>query len=135
MNMKKYFLLLSAVSLLTSCQNNTVEKPDNLIPEDQMVDIIYDLSILQAMRNSNQDVLDSNRVNPNTYIYKKYKIDSLQFAKSNQYYAAKSIKKYDQLYQSVNDRILQNKAAVDTLLAKQKKNDLKLIKSDTSKVQ
>lgn len=133
--MKKYFLLLSAVSLLTSCQNNTVEKPDNLIPEDQMVDIIYDLSILQAMRNSNQDVLDSNRVNPNTYIYKKYKIDSLQFAKSNQYYAAKSIKKYDQLYQSVNDRILQNKAAVDTLLAKQKKNDLKLIKSDTSKVQ
>ena len=133
--MKKYFLLLIAVSLLTSCQNNTVEKPDNLIPEDQMVDIIYDLSILQAMRNSNQDVLDSNRVNPNTYIYKKYKIDSLQFAKSNQYYAAKSIKKYDQLYQSVNDRILQNKAAVDTLLAKQKKNDLKLIKSDTSKVQ
>lgn len=133
--MKKYFLFLVVFSFLASCQSDTVEKPDNLIPEDKMADIIYDLSILQAMRNSNQSVLDSNSVNPNTYIYKKYKIDSLQFAKSNQYYATKSIKKYDQLYQSVNDRIVKNKAAVDTLLAKQKKNDQKLIKSDTSKVQ
>lgn len=133
--MKKYFLFIVVFSFLASCQSDTVEKPDNLIPEDKMADIIYDLSILQAMRNSNQSVLDSNSVNPNTYIYKKYKIDSLQFAKSNQYYATKSIKKYDQLYQSVNDRILKNKAAVDTLLAKQKKNDQKLIKSDTSKVQ
>lgn len=133
--MKKYFLFLVVFSFLASCQSDTVEKPDNLIPEDKMADIIYDLSILQAMRNSNQSVLDSNSLNPNTYIYKKYKIDSLQFAKSNQYYATKSIKKYDQLYQSVNDRIVKNKAAVDTLLAKQKKNDQKLIKSDTSKVQ
>ncbi|MFC6098175.1 DUF4296 domain-containing protein [Flavobacterium qiangtangense] len=133
--MKKYFLFLVVFSSLASCQSDSVEKPDNLIPEDKMIDIIYDLSILQAMRNSNQSVLDSNSINPNTYIYKKYKIDSLQFAKSNQYYAAKSIKEYDQLYQSVNDRIVKNKAAVDTLLAKQKRNDKKLIKSDTLKVQ
>jgi hypothetical protein len=133
--MKKYFLFLVVFSSLASCQSDSVKKPDNLIPEDKMIDIIYDLSILQAMRNSNQSVLDSNSINPNTYIYKKYKIDSLQFAKSNQYYAAKSIKEYDQLYQSVNDRIVKNKAAVDTLLAKQKRNDKKLIKSDTLKVQ
>lgn len=133
--MKKYFLFLVVFSSLASCQSDSVEKPDNLIPEDKMIDIIYDLSILQAMRNSNQSVLDSNSINPNTYIYKKYKIDSLQFAKSNQYYAAISIKEYDQLYQSVNDRIVKNKAAVDTLLAKQERNDKKLIKSDTLKVQ
>ena len=133
--MKKYFLFLVVFSSLASCQSDSVKRPDNLIPEDKMIDIIYDLSILQAMRNSNQSVLDSNSINPNTYIYKKYKIDSLQFAKSNQYYAAKSIKEHDQLYQSVNDRIVKNKAAVDTLLAKQKRNDKKLIKSDTLKVQ
>lgn len=115
---------------MASCQKDSIEKPDNLIPEEKMVDIIYDLSILQAMRNSNQKFLDSNDVNAATYIYKKYKIDSLQFAKSNQYYAAENIKKYEKMYQSVNEKLIADKAAVDTLLEKQRKKEVENLKKN-----
>jgi len=120
-----------------SCQKATVEEPENLIPEDKMVDIIYDLSVLQAMRSANQEVLDSNKVNPSTYVYKKYKIDSLQFAKSNEFYAASDIKKYEKLYQKVNDRLVKEKTAADTLIKREndklKINAIGPIKSDSIK--
>jgi hypothetical protein len=117
--MKKFFLFLAILMVLASCQKDTIEKPDNLIEREKMVDIIYDLSILQAMRNGNQAVLDSNKINPSTYIYKKYKVDSLQFARSNQYYAAENIKNYEKMYVAVNDRLLANKAKADTLAKKE----------------
>jgi len=117
--MKKYFLFLALFSFLVSCQKEAVEKPDNLIEKEKMVDIIYDLSVLQGIRSINQSELDSNRVNPNTYVYKKYKIDSLQFAKSNQYYAAENIKEYGELYDRVNERLLANKAKADTLIKRE----------------
>lgn len=117
--MKKYFLFLALFSIVVSCQKETVEKPDNLIDREKMIDIMYDLSVLQGIRSINQSELDSNFINPNTYIYKKYKIDSLQFAKSNQYYAAASIKEYGELYDKVNERLLENKAKADTLMKKQ----------------
>ena len=122
---------------MASCQKATVEEPENLIPEDKMVDIIYDLSVLQAMRSANQEVLDSNKVNPSTYVYKKYKIDSLQFAKSNEFYAASDIKKYEKLYQKVNDRLVKEKTAADTLIKREndklKINAIGPIKSDSIK--
>lgn len=55
--------------ILISC-SNAIKKPDNLIEKDQMVDIIYDLTILQAMRGNFQAKLDSSNVNPANYIYK-----------------------------------------------------------------
>ncbi|HEU4497518.1 MAG TPA: DUF4296 domain-containing protein [Flavobacterium sp.] len=113
--MKKYLSIFAACCFFASCKEETaIEKPENLIPEEKMADIIYDLSILQAMRNSHQAVLDSSHIDPNTYVYKKYKIDSLQFARSNAYYAAKSIKDYEKIYTAVNDRILAEKASADS---------------------
>ena len=135
--MKKCYLYFVAMVFLASCQDATVEKPENLIPEDKMVDIIYDLSVLQAMRSANQGVLDSNKINPSTYVYKKYKIDSIQFAKSNEFYAASNIKKYEKLYQQVNDRLMKEKTVADTLLKREndklKKNSVGAVKSDAIK--
>lgn len=123
--MKKPFLFIALFSILVSCQKENVEKPDNLIEKEKMIDIIYDLSVLQGIRSINQSELDSNHINPSTYVYKKYKVDSLQFAKSNQYYAAKDIKKYRALYDKVNERLLANKAIADTLIKKQEEKEKK----------
>lgn len=116
--MKRYFLLLALV-LLAACQKETVEKPENLIPKDKMKDIIYDLSLLQAIKGVNQAVLDSNQIDPTTYVYKKYKVDSLQFAKSDQYYAIENVKNYKKMYEEINERIKKDKAHADSLLAKE----------------
>ena len=118
--MKNLFLFFTAISFLSSCQKKSVEKPINLIPKETMVNVIYDLSVLQAMKNSNHAILDSNRIEPTTYIYKKYKIDSVQFAKSNEFYAS-NIKEYERMYESVNNRLLENKKLSDTLVKKEEK--------------
>ena len=113
--MKKIIALFILYSMVVGCQESAVSKPDNLIDEDVLVSILYDLSLLEAMKSQNPAVLETNNINPNTYIYSKYKIDSLQFAKSNKYYAS-DIKKYKEIVENVNKKIEEQK----TLLTKPK---------------
>jgi len=113
--MKKIIALLILISMGISCQESAVPKPDNLIDEDVLVSILYDLSLLEAIKSQNPAILETNNINSNTYIYSKYKIDSLQFARSNKYYAS-DIKKYKEIVENVNKKIEEQK----TLLSKPK---------------
>jgi hypothetical protein len=54
-------------------------------------------------------VLEENGIDQNTYVYKKYGIDSVQFARSNQYYAA-DIVTYKQIYEEVAKRLEAHKS-------------------------
>jgi len=128
--MKKYFLLLIGFSFLVSCDDK-VEKPDNLIEKEKMDDIIYDLTILQAMRGSFQARLDSSNVNPANYVYKKYNIDSAQFVNSNRYYAS-DVAAYNRMYNRVNERLTANKVKADTIVKREEKK-LSLEKEKTEK--
>ncbi|RZJ29493.1 MAG: DUF4296 domain-containing protein [Flavobacterium sp.] len=101
--MKPIYPFLIIAVLLSGCGSG-VEKPNNLVDKDKMVDIFYDLALLDAMRSQKPIVLDSAGVNPEKYIYKKYSIDSVQFAKSNQYYAS-DIVEYKKMYQEVAKRL------------------------------
>lgn len=102
--MKKIGAFFLLFAILISCQKSAVPKPDNLIDENEMVNIMYDISILEAMKSQKAVVLEANAINPNTYIFKKYKIDSLQFANSDKFYAS-DIKKYKEIFDKVNKRI------------------------------
>lgn len=82
---KLVFILLSALAI--SCGNETVQKPEHLLSEDEMVDILYDVSLLQSLKSYRPQILDSNNVDPRTYIYKKYKIDSTTFSQNHNWYA------------------------------------------------
>ena len=70
--MKNVGVLLFCFALFGSCQNAPIEKPDNLIDQDKMVDIMFDINVLEAMKSQTTLVLEANKINPNTYIYKKY---------------------------------------------------------------
>lgn len=85
--MKKSISLLAILALL-GCKEDLVKKPDRLIEKSKMMDIMYDLALLEAIKYQNPAVLDSNQIRPKQFIYKKYKIDSLQLAQNNRYYAA-----------------------------------------------
>jgi len=102
--MKKLVSIFLIILATVSCEKSSIVKPDNLIDEDVMVDIIYDLALLEAIKGQNLESLQTNGINPNNYIYKKYKIDSLQFAKSDQYYAT-DVKNYKKLYERVTKRL------------------------------
>ncbi len=101
--MKKSIIIICCVFAIIGCNNSSVEKPNNLIGKEKMVDILYDITVLEAIKNQNVSGGISTKVG-NEYIYKKYKIDSVQFLKSNKYYAA-NIEEYKKMYEEVKARL------------------------------
>ena len=112
--MKKALSLLGLALLLMNCKTNAVEKPDDLLTENQMVDILYDLNVVNAMNSTNHQYLSDRGISASSYVYAKYKIDSLQFVNSDHYYAS-DLEEYEKIYQQVSERLQQNKAEIDSL--------------------
>jgi len=97
------FLILSL--LLSSCYKvKKPNKPENLISEDNMVNILVDMAIMSSAKGVNKSNIEKNGIIPDEYIYKKNNIDSTTFAESNAYYAF-DIKKYDAIYLRVKDSL------------------------------
>ena len=118
--MRKIIVLLTIITLFVSCKEEVVNKPERLIEKDVMVSIMYDLSILEAIRNQNPASLDTFKINSRDYIFKKYKIDSVQFAKSNVYYAS-DYNEYKSMFEQINKRLLAKTKSVDSLIKLKKK--------------
>lgn len=98
----KNLIAIFIVLIFLGC-NSAIEKPnkpDNLISEAKMVDIMYDVYLLNAAKGVNKKILEKNGIMPEKYVFEKYGIDSVQFVNSNNYYA------YDtKTYESILERI------------------------------
>jgi hypothetical protein len=92
------------IGLLFSCNEKVVEKPENLIPEDKMVTILYDISLLNAGKIINESILNEYDIEPMGYLYSKYGIDSIQFVGSDTYYASIPTV-YESIYTKVKEKL------------------------------
>jgi hypothetical protein len=136
--MKKIIMIVSVLILAVGCKKELVKQPERLVDRDKMIDIMYDLSLLEAIKYQNPLSLDSCDTNPTRFILNKYKVDSLQFVKSNMYYAA-DYNDYKDMFDQINERLEKNKKKIDSLIkvenkkkkALEKKN--KAIKKDSIK--
>ena len=98
------------------CGYFLIEKPEKPIDEDVMVDILYDLSLMEAIKS--QNISDSdNTINSSQYIYKKYKIDSLQFVQNNKFYAS-DVDNYKKMFEKVKARLENEANKLDTIMKK-----------------
>jgi hypothetical protein len=118
--MKKTILFLAVLALFVSCKEKVVQKPERLIEKDVMLDIMYDLSVLEAIKYQNPVSLDTFKINPRDFILKKYKVDSLQFAKSNVYYAS-DYEDYKLMFEQITKRLETTKKSADSLVTVEKK--------------
>lgn len=117
-----------------SCKKDLVSKPERLIEKEKMIDIMYDLSLLEVIKYQGRTPLDSLEISQTKFMLRKYKVDSLQFLKSNMYYAA-DYKNYKEMFDEVQVRLEKNKAAIDSLLKieeKKAKKEKKQIKKDST---
>lgn len=105
--MKKVILLLASV-ILFSCGGDTAEKPKHFLSEDEMVNVFYDLSLIQAIKSYQPMTLENNGVDSKNYVYKKYKIDSLTFAQNNKWYAG-NLDQYQKIQERVTERLKKQK--------------------------
>ena len=116
----KTFFLVGSILFFMSCENLEVKKPSNLISEDQMVEILYDMVLINSAKGVNKQLLQKNINNPEAYIYKKHNIDSLQFAESNAYYTFKN-EVYKSIYEKLELKLTTQKTKYEALLKEKKR--------------
>ncbi|MES2747565.1 MAG: DUF4296 domain-containing protein [Bacteroidota bacterium] len=108
---KLLFPFLVLFLVMASCKESPVKAPKNLIDENQMVDIIYDLSLLDAMKSQGYGA-QQNYPSAAEFLKKKYKIDSLTFAENSKYYAA-DIPNYKKMYDKVKERLSEESTIIN----------------------
>ncbi|MDO9038190.1 MAG: DUF4296 domain-containing protein [Lutibacter sp.] len=125
--MKKIsFILLLSVFFMACTSNTIIKKPDNLIPKNQMEDLITDMLIAAGAENIKNINLERN-VNYFPLIFEKYGIDSTRFKESNYYYTSQ-IDDYEKILRKVDERLKALKEKLD--------NEIKLqdsLKNDSMK--
>ena len=99
-----------------SCQDvKRPEIPVDLIPEEQMVDVLTEVYLINAARSFDNRTIMDNKMKLDSFVYKKFDIDSLQFVKSNAYYTS-NLATYDKLFLKVQERMQVIKKNVDSLM-------------------
>ena len=92
--------------------------PVNLISEDKMIEILYDMSLISVSKGINKRIIENNGMKPKKYILKKHNIDSIQFVASNEYYS-KDLETYLSIYEEVLKKLQSNREIViDTIESK-----------------
>ena len=94
--MKKYLLVYI---FIIGCSSNA---PENLISEEKMESIIFDIMILNA--SSSYDLKIDNNMISDELIFRKHDIDSAQFYDSELYYS-KNPRIHLNIYSNVKRRI------------------------------
>ena len=94
--MKKYLIIFI---FIIGCSSNA---PEDLISEEKMESIIFDIMILNA--SSGYDLKIDNDMISDELIFRKYDIDSAQFYNSELYYS-RNPKIHFNIYSNVKKRI------------------------------
>ncbi len=117
----RFLGVLFIVLFTVSCQSiEEAEKPEKFIKEVKMEHILYDVAVMNAARGYNVQKLKKNDVSPNTYIFEKYGIDSLQYAQNTAYYSV-NIDDYKEMYLRVEKRLNALSDSLNIILEAQKK--------------
>ena len=131
MNKNIYIVILSL--FLYSCTSNTIiKKPDDIIPKEQMVDLLTDMFIAKGGDNIKNINLQRS-VNYFPFVFEKYQIDTVRFKESNYYYTSR-IDDYDDILGKVDVRLkalkkqYEDENDLNDSLARFKKDSIKNIR-------
>lgn len=124
--MKKSVIYIAFISFLISCSGNVKkpQKPENLISKEKMVNVLIDMSLLTSAKGINKSIIENNGIVPESYVYAKHNIDSLQFVESNTYYTY-NLKEYQHIITSVTDSLDKLRDDFNVLLEKEEKEKRK----------
>ncbi|MDC8002219.1 DUF4296 domain-containing protein [Aequorivita todarodis] len=117
--MKQSIVFIIFVLGFLGCQDvNQPEKPKNLIAKDKMIDILMETYLDNAARSVDNRAITSKGIKMDSMVYKKFGIDSLQFAKSNAFYAA-DVNTYMEIIREVETRLTAMQQKMDSIWEKE----------------
>ncbi len=105
------FLFLSVICSCNKEQAKVANKPDWVIDEKKMVDIITDLRIVDAATYSNTNSPPRDKAKDWAFVMNKHKVVDSVFRNSHDYYAEHP-KVAEKLYEQVIDKISEMEADV-----------------------
>ena len=111
MNKLQRIIILCLVFSCNNTLNQNNKQPENLISKEKMVDIIYDMTLINVAKGVNKSILENNGIIPEQYLFNKHSIDSMLFAKSNEYYSY-DLKTYQTIYDNVKIKLEKNKKII-----------------------
>ena len=104
MKLLKNIVFLLLAIFITACTSNTIyKKPDDLISKKEMVNLLTDMYLANAAKNSKTKALERD-INFMPLVYEKYGIDSTRFQRSNRYYMSR-IDDYEAIHKKVETRL------------------------------
>lgn len=112
--MRKIIYIFALLFIVVACKKNIVPKPDKFLDEKQMESLLYDLAVLESMKVSQAQMLDSLQFNSKQFIYKKYQLDSLSLAQNMIYYASLP-KDYDRIVRKVEEKLKKQRDSIGKL--------------------
>lgn len=105
--------------VLIACEANTANPPPaDLIPEDTMEQILYDINLLRAIKNNRFGGEVPKEILNNNYILRKYNIADSTL-KQNQIYYAQSPKRLFAMYNRIYKRLEKVEDSISVLVKKE----------------
>ena len=114
--MKRYLILFV---VLIACEANTANPPPaDLIPEDTMEQILYDINLLRSIKNNRFGGEVPKEILNNNYILRKYNIADSTL-KQNQIFYAQSPKRLFAMYNRIYKRLEKVEDSISVLVKKE----------------
>ena len=111
---KNISVIVTCLLVLGCNETDKLKQPDDLISKEKMANILHDLYVINAAKGVNRKLLEASGFNPDTYVLRKYNIDSTRFADSNTYYAFDT-DTYKAIVDQVKERLEKEKEQFEEL--------------------
>ncbi len=99
--------------MVISCNDNPMPKPEKMLSQDEMENILFDVAVLQAAEIHKPIYIDGRKSNALDYVFNKYEIDSSVYFQNHRYYAA-DVRKFKKMYKHINNRLQDAKTEIDS---------------------
>jgi peptide subunit release factor RF-3 len=102
-----YFILIVLMLAVAACDEPVVPKPQHLVKESQMIDMLVDIHLAEASYNKfryDSTMKDNSSVNFYYSVLEKYSVPDTLFERSLVYYASNP-KNFDKMYRKVTSRL------------------------------
>ena len=127
---KKGVFVVLSICLLGCQEVVRPEKPDNLIPQETMVQLLTEVYLGNSARSIDNKRIREQGIKLDSFLFAKYSVDSIQFAKSNAYYAA-DLDTYNAIFDKIQEQLEQELQEENA--KKLEKNAKKRAKKDSLK--
>ena len=103
---------------------NDPQKPNDLIPEDQYIDLLIEMQHIQSYRNAEPDSVNADSLKAK--VYESYSVTDSQFLATHKYYQLqpdRHLRQIDSVLKKLDKEELRIRSFIDSVQSQRQKRD------------